>query len=149
MNYGGGGGLRKPDWIVGYSKLWPMGGAGTSTSDGPDDPNSRDVFAIREAEKLFITIYRLGWVTYTGNSTTVTFLDNEVVDHIQLEKFADGWLYNDIISEEELLTIDLLNPIPPEEFEIVPEFSPFVIFPIILVFSITILIAKKKMKKKE
>jgi hypothetical protein len=41
--------------------------------------------------------------------------NNELVSQIQLEKFADGFLYNNLVSEEDLSTIDLLHPVSFEE----------------------------------
>lgn len=110
--YGGGGGLAVQDWTPGLSRLFPEAGAGSGTSSGPDDPNSRSVYAFREAETVFVSIYRIGWVTFSGNSTTVTYANNELVDQVQLEKFGkEGWLYNNLIPEEELATADLTDPI--------------------------------------
>jgi hypothetical protein len=73
------------------------------------------VSGLREAETLSITVYRIGWVTFSGNSTAVTLSNNEIVDQIKLEKFGDGWLYNTLVPEDELAEIDLLHPVPFEE----------------------------------
>jgi len=57
-------------------------------------------------------MYRVGIVTFSGNSTTVTLTNNELVDQIQLEKYGEeGFLYNDLVPDEELAEIDLLKPI--------------------------------------
>jgi hypothetical protein len=109
FTFGGGGGLIKYNWAAGLSKLWPEAGSGTGTLGSSG--TARVVSALREAETLSITIYRIGWVTFTGNSTVVTLANNELVDQIQLEKFGDGWLYNNLVPEDELSTIDLLDPI--------------------------------------
>jgi len=108
VNFGGGG-LVTQNWTAGFSRLWPEAGAGSGTLGSSG--TSRVVSALREAETLSITIYRIGWVTFTGNSTVVTLANNEIVDQIQLEKFGDGWLYNNLVPEDELSTIDLLDPI--------------------------------------
>jgi hypothetical protein len=112
-SYGGGSGVLRLNWTVGVSMLWPMGGAGSRTLDSNDKPGL--VSGLREAETLSITVYRIGWVTFSGNSTAVTLADNEVVDQIQLEKFGDGWLYNTLVPEDELAEIDLLHPVSFEE----------------------------------
>lgn len=110
---GGGGGLLKYNWTAGFSQLWPEGGSGTGTLGGSG--TAIRVSALREAETLSITVYRLGWATFTGNSTLFTSANNEIVDHIQLEKFGDGWLYNTLVPEDELSTTDLLQPLSFEE----------------------------------
>lgn len=109
FKFGGGGGLLMYNWTVGLSKLWPEAGGGSGTLGSSS--TSRVVSALREAETLSITIYRKGWTNFAGNSTIVTLANNEPVDQIQLEKFSDGFLYNNLVPEDELSTIDLLDPI--------------------------------------
>jgi hypothetical protein len=109
----GGGGLLRYNWTAGPSILWPEAGSGSATIGGSG--TSILVDTIREAETLFITVHRIGWVTFTGNSTIVTLANNEIVDQIQLEKFGDGFLYNNLVPEDELATIDLLRQVPFEE----------------------------------
>jgi len=110
---GGGNGVMSPNWTVGVSKLLPEGGSGCySTTYLPDGQNVTTplVSALREAETLFITIRRIGWVTFAGNSTVVTLANNEIVDQIQLDKLGEAtFLYNDLVPEEELT--DLLRPL--------------------------------------
>jgi len=108
--YGGGGGFMRYNWTAGLSILFPEAGSGSGTIG--TSGTSRVVSALREAETVFITVYRIGWVTFTDNSTIVTLANNEIVDQIQLEKFGEeGWLYNDLVPEDELATVDLLDPI--------------------------------------
>jgi hypothetical protein len=114
QKFGGRGGLLKYNWTAGFSQLWPDGGSGEGTLGGSG--TARRVSALREAQTLSITVYRLGWATFSGNSTIFTAVNNEVVDQIQLEKFGEeGWLYNNLVPEDELETTDLLYPIPSEE----------------------------------
>ncbi len=41
----------------------------------------------------------------------VTLANNEIVDQIQLDKYGeDTFLYNNLVPEDELSTIDLLRP---------------------------------------
>ena len=112
-NFGGTGGLLKYNWTAGFSQMWPEGGSGTGTLDGSS--TAILVSAIREAKTLFITVSRLGWATFTNNSTAFTSTNNKIVDQIQLEKFGDGWLYNTLVPKEDLSKIDLLHPIPYED----------------------------------
>jgi hypothetical protein len=112
--FGGGGGLLKYNWTVGESQLWPEGGSGTGTLGGSGTAGR--VSALREAQTITITVYRLGWVTFTSDSTAFTSANNEIVDQIQFEKFGlYGWLYNDLIPVDELADTDLLHPLSFEE----------------------------------
>ena len=108
--YGGGGGFSMANWTTGFSKLWPQAGAGTGTIDRSG--SSSTVSMLREAETIFIKIHRIGWVTFSENTTQVTLANNELVADIQLEKYGEeGWLYNNLVPEEELSTVDLTDPI--------------------------------------
>ena len=114
LKSGGGGGLFSYNWTAGFSRLWPEGGSGGGTLGGSG--KARRVTALREAETLFITVYRSGWVTFAGNSTTVTFANNELIDQIQLQRYGEeGWIYNNLIPEDELAETDLLHPLSYEE----------------------------------
>ncbi|MFA5364883.1 MAG: hypothetical protein WC325_06860 [Candidatus Bathyarchaeia archaeon] len=110
---GEGNGLLKPDWTIGFSVIDPDC---RTQSYGVTDPvvgqnlTTDIVSALREAELLSITIRRIGWVTFSGNTTVVTLANNEAVNQIQLNKFGDGFLYNTMIPEEELQTVDLRLP---------------------------------------
>jgi hypothetical protein len=101
-----GGGLLIHSWAKGYSKLWPSGSGGS----GPITQNS-EVAKIRAAETAYVSIYRLGWVTLSENSTIVKRVDNELVETIQLERHGEGWLYNNLISEDDLPSINLKRPL--------------------------------------
>ena len=118
-NSTGGGGVLCYNWTVGVSKLLQEGGSGCYSTNDPiagQNLTTPLVSAIREAETLFITIHRIGWVTFAGNSTVVTLANNEIVDQIQLDKYGeDAFLYNNLVPEDELPTIDLLRPIPFEQ----------------------------------
>lgn len=111
---GGGGGFARQNWTSGVSVLWPAGGSGTGTLGGSS--TYRTVSAFREAETVTISLYRIGWVTFSGNSTEVTLANKELINEIQLEKYGEeGWLYNNLVPEDELATVDLLRPVPFEE----------------------------------
>jgi len=105
-----GGGLLKYNWTLGESILWPNSGASSSTIS-PDS----EVTKIREADRLFVTVYRLGWVTFDGNSTTIIKRVNDIVAQIELTKYNEGLLFNNLIPEEDLPKIDLWHPIPYED----------------------------------
>jgi hypothetical protein len=110
---GEGNGLLKPDWAIGGSVIDPnceVHSHGNTDLVVGVDLTTNIVSALREAESLSITIRRIGWVTFSGDTTVVTLANNETVNHIQLNKFGDGFLYNTIIPEEELQTVDLRWP---------------------------------------
>jgi hypothetical protein len=115
MKLGGGGGLTRQNWTLGLSILFPEGGSGSGTVGSSS--TSRVVSALREAETIAISIYRIGIVTLSGNSTVVTLANNELVNQIELEKFGEeGWLYNNLVPEDELATVNLLRPVPFEDY---------------------------------
>ena len=66
--------------------------------------------SLGEPEKLFISVRRQGWVILNNNSTTAYLADPEPILQIQLEKFGDGFLYNNLIPENELSQIDPFIP---------------------------------------
>lgn len=102
------GGMVQNNWAAGLSLLWRVGSAGSGTIRTSSTSNL--VSALREAETLSISVRRVGDVTFTANSTLVTLANNELVEQVQLEKFGEGFLYNNIVPEEELSTIDLTRP---------------------------------------
>ena len=116
--HSGGGGVMKPDWPPGYSITSPSGGGGTYATTDPiagQNLTTPLVSALREAETLFITVRRIGWITFSANSTVVTLADNEIVAQIQLDKLGEAtFLYNNLVPEEELANIDLMFPIKPD-----------------------------------
>ena len=114
----GGNGVMRPDWTPGFSILSPDGGAGCLSTNDPvagQNLTTPLVSALREAETLFITVHRIGWITFSANSTVVTLADNEIVAQIQLDKLGEAtFLYNNLVPEEELANMDLMFPIKPD-----------------------------------
>ncbi|MGD2066907.1 MAG: hypothetical protein PVI43_07065 [Candidatus Bathyarchaeota archaeon] len=108
MRGGGGGGLLRPNWVSGVSVLWSGGGKGSGTIPGSGTYST--VSTLRTAETITITAYRVGFVTFSGNTTVVTLSNNELLSQIQLERYGEeGWLYNNLIPDEELATVDLTS----------------------------------------
>ena len=66
--------------------------------------------SLGEPETLSINVRRQGWVILNNNSTTAYLADPEVILQIQLEKFGNGFLYNNLVPEDELSKIDPLLP---------------------------------------
>lgn len=113
QKYGGGGGTIRYNWTVGESNFCQEAGSGEGTLSGSG--SARRVTAFREAETVSVTLYRIGWATFAGDSTIFTTAHNEIVDQIQLEKYGEeSWLYNDLVPEDELAEMDLLHPISRE-----------------------------------
>jgi hypothetical protein len=63
-----------------------------------------------EPETIYINVSRLGSVIFSGNSTLVSLSTAEFLGQIQLEKYKDGFLFNKLLSEDELSQIDPLDP---------------------------------------
>lgn len=108
--YGNGGGMSRQNWELGLSRLWPEAGYSTGTKNNNSLPHT--VSMLREAETVFIKVYRVGWVTFSENTTQVTLANNEIIEEIQLQKHSEEeWIYNNLISEAELTTVDIADPI--------------------------------------
>lgn len=103
-----GGGMFTYNWNESSSELTIIGGASGGTSGSGTD---QLFYALREAETIYIDVSRVGLVTFNGNSTVVNLSSNEIIQHIELKKFGDGFLYNAIFPEDQLSQIDLFNPL--------------------------------------
>lgn len=123
-----GSGLYSPHNITFTSNLYMQGSTSQWTYLNevhyayPVTPLSK---AILGAKTLTITVHRLGWTTFTNNSTIVT-QTNEVIAQIQLEKFGDGFLYNNLIPADKLSQIDPASPVTfdPNTGQCVPKLEP-------------------------
>ncbi len=102
-----GGGIFSANWTAGISRLEDEGTSGIGTSN-------RYLVALEEAQTVYVTLYRIGWVTFEGDSTVVTFANYEVLSQVQLERYgSNGWLYNN-------------NFIPPERLSQINPGKPLV-----------------------
>jgi hypothetical protein len=102
----GGGGGSTTYWPVGESRVCFSGGESASTGE----PSWTD--SLRYADVVYLRVSRLGWSILTGNySEFVVLPEPEVVAEVQLNKYKNGFLYNNLITEEELLQLD--NPMYP------------------------------------
>ncbi len=66
---------------------------------------------IQNATTITVTIQRFASVTYNGNSTTITLGNGEILQQIQLTKFGEGFLYNELVPDDQLTQIDLRYPL--------------------------------------
>lgn len=83
-----------------------------------DNSLSSLVTALRQAQTIYVDVYRLGWVTLNGNTTIVTHASNTVLQHLQLNRYGnEGFLCNNLFTPDELSQIDLSSPmqsLPPK-----------------------------------
>lgn len=98
--------------ITGYSR----GSRVTGSANPPQTGTALMAMALMEAETLYIDVRRIGLVTFNGNSTVVTLLENEVIQHIELTKYGDGFIYNNIFTEEQLSQVDPRDPLQSYSF---------------------------------
>lgn len=63
------------------------------------------------AAPISLNLVRLGWITVGGNNTDIDFSSPETVMHVELARYQDGFLYNTLLSEEELSQIDMFDPL--------------------------------------
>lgn len=63
-----------------------------------------------KAQDLYINIRRLGYITFNDTSTVAILSDNAVIQHIELKKYGDGFLYNTVLTQGQLSKINLVNP---------------------------------------
>jgi hypothetical protein len=75
-------------------------GLGLSGTSGSHSSNSfanttlpEEFLNIQNANKLYIDVRRLGYVTFDGNTTIVTLASNEVIQHVELTKSGDQFVY--------------------------------------------------------
>ena len=71
---------------------------GISDSDQPSDEYSgataaQQIEYIRDAQTIYIDVHRIGYITCTGNSTVVTLANDEVIQHIELTKNGNQFVY--------------------------------------------------------
>ena len=136
-----GGGFTARNWTVGESQLIPQASIASSTNTY--NPTAQ---AIKEAQTITVSIYYLGTVIFTENTTEVLTEPNlTVVEQIQLKKYYEGWLYNTLIPETELSETNLMHTMPNIEPEI-PEFSTGTIFFGIIAAIFIVMLTKKKLR---
>jgi hypothetical protein len=106
-----------------HSTIWAKGHSGSGPTG--DSSSSKLASAIKQADTIFITVRRLGWITFSENSTVVTRSD-EIVAQMQLDKFGKGFLYNAFIPTDKLSQIDPNLPatMDPITGQYIPNIKP-------------------------
>lgn len=137
----GGGGFTASNWTVGQSELTPHTSISSSTNS-----YSQTVQAVKEAQTVTVSIYYLGTVIFTENTTEVSTEPSPiVVEQVQLTKYEQGWLYNTLIPENDLSETRLIYPISNIETQI-PEFSTATIVLSLIATIIIVTLTKKRLK---
>ncbi len=64
-----------------------------------------------ETSFVSISVQKLGWILYDGITPIKCISPNseDIISHVTLEKFEDGYLYNNLVSKEALSQIDPLD----------------------------------------
>jgi hypothetical protein len=74
-----------------------LGGTGGSSSSsffsGEEQTTSQKFQNTYYADKIYIDVRRIGFVSFVGNSTIVTLADNAVIQHLELTRHGDQFIY--------------------------------------------------------
>ena len=64
-------------------------------------------------EPISVSLIRLGWITTQDRHSEIHFAsqDQELVKHVELTKHQDGFLYNTLLSQEQLSRLDPFKPL--------------------------------------
>jgi hypothetical protein len=84
--------------------LLQQGMAGLSSSSFfPDQPQtaSQKFQNSYNADKIYIDVRRVGFVSFDGNSTIVTLADNSVIQHLELTRQGDQFVYGSMSTQEQ------------------------------------------------
>ncbi len=95
---GGGGGIFRFNWTANQSQLNMLTGSTNS------QPNYQD------AETIFIDVRRIGTIIFSGNSTIASIANAESIEHLELQKYENGFLYNTLVPADQLAQMDPLKP---------------------------------------
>lgn len=88
------------------------GGYGNGTSQGFINGFAKDLNrTLGKPETVMITVRRLGWIIFIENSTITHQANLDVILQIPLQQYGDGFIYNNLFTEEELSRI---NPVMPQ-----------------------------------
>lgn len=90
MNSGGLFGFFSPEINTGLSSSDGTSGALANTTLPEKFLN------LQNAHTVYIDVYRLGYVTFNDNSTVVTLANDEIVQHIELTKNGDHFIYGNV-----------------------------------------------------
>ncbi len=63
----------------------------------------------QEPNALFMNVTRIASIVFKGNTAVVSPV-NTLVEHLQFEKYGEGFIYNTIVSIDQLAQMDPLKP---------------------------------------
>lgn len=100
------------NWTANTSNLvGRIGSYGSYTSN----PSGLGLWSAGEPNTITVSVRRIGLITMKGTAVSTSLVANsESTVQVQLEKFGDGFLYNNIVSQDKLSQIDLYNPPIPD-----------------------------------
>jgi hypothetical protein len=105
----GRGGHFRFNWTTGVSiKGGFVGSLGTYTSQ----PSRSGLWSNGTPDSISITVRRIGWIVANGSSI-LTFANtarDENIIQIQLQRFGEGFLYDKIVTMEQMQQIDPFKP---------------------------------------
>jgi hypothetical protein len=64
---------------------------GGSSGNGIEE--TQQIQTIQDAQTFYIDVHRYGYITCNGNNTVVTLANDEVIQHIELTKSGDQFVY--------------------------------------------------------
>ncbi len=70
----------------------------------------QNISDIMNADSLYLDVTRTSYVTFGSNSTVIESANNEVIQHVELKKMEDGFLYDTLPPEDQLSQAYLLTP---------------------------------------
>jgi len=150
-NYQSIGGTFSYNWAADRSILsHTIGSVGSYTKNKSfTQPNIHDLSSEGTPNAISVEVYRIGYITMTNGSVTMhedNVTDNEPVACAQLSKYEDGFIYNNIVPTEQLLQSDLWQ-IKTDEYEHLPEFSSWIILPLLLAAIVLTILYKKRLTR--
>ena len=76
------------------------------------NPSSLGLWSTGQPSAITISIHRLGYVLLNGPSVSVIYSDSQSapVTKVQLDRLGNGFLYNTILSQDQLQQMDFFNP---------------------------------------
>jgi hypothetical protein len=62
-------------------------------------------------EPISVSLIRLGWITSQGNNSEIHFSSQETTKNVELTKYQEGFLYNTLLSQEQLSKLEPFKPL--------------------------------------
>jgi hypothetical protein len=108
-------------------------------------------------EPISVSLIRLGWITTQGGKSEIhlSSQDQETVKQVELPKYQDGFLFNTLLSQEQLSRLDPFKPLSsytttplPTPTPTVSEFYWLAVIPLMVaILSIGVILRHRKTTK--